>query len=389
MKTIYKFLAIALVFASCGKETAKSVKEIVASNNLKEIVTKKSELNSKLAALNTEIKQLNTAIERLDTIKKNPLVTAQIIKKEIFTHFIELQGNVQTKQNVLIYPETAGTLEEIFVTKGQKVTKGQALAKINDGGLKEQVAQLETTTVLAKTTFERQQRLWNQKIGSEIQFLQAKTNYEAQQNTLEQLKIQLNKATIKAPFSGIVDDIIKDKGTVVAPGMGAELFRIINLNNMYIEADIPETYISHITKGKDVEIYFPVLGEKVTSKVKQAANYINPANRTYQVEIDVPNNKNNIKPNLIAKLKINDYTNEVAMLIPQSIISENAAGDQYVYVVENLKENTGTAKQTIVKTGKTQGDVIEVLNGISIGDIVIKAGARSVKNGQEVTISSK
>mgnify|MGYP001049269747 CR=1 FL=1 len=389
MKTIYKFLAIALVFASCGKETAKSVKEIVASNNLKEIVTKKSELNSKLAALNTEIKQLNTAIERLDTIKKNPLVTAQIIKKEIFTHFIELQGNVQTKQNVLIYPETAGILEEIFVTKGQKVTEGQALAKINDGGLKEQVAQLETTTVLAKTTFERQQRLWNQKIGSEIQFLQAKTNYEAQQNTLEQLKIQLNKATIKAPFSGIVDDIIKDKGTVVAPGMGAELFRIINLNNMYIEADIPETYISHITKGKDVEIYFPVLGEKVTSKVKQAANYINPANRTYQVEIDVPNNKNNIKPNLIAKLKINDYTNEVAMLIPQSIISENAAGDQYVYVVENLKENTGTAKQTIVKTGKTQGDVIEVLNGISIGDIVIKAGARSVKNGQEVTISSK
>ncbi len=389
MKIIYKLLAIAFVFASCSKEPVKSVEEIIASNNLKAIVTKKSDLNSKITTLHAKIKQLNTAIERLDTVKKIPLVTAQTITKQSFTHFIELQGNVQSKQNVLVYPETAGTLEKIFVTKGQKVSKGQALAKINDGGLKEQVAQLETTTVLAKTTFERQQRLWKQKIGSEIQYLQAKTNYEAQENTLKQLKIQLEKSTIKAPFSGIVDDIIKDEGTVVGPGMGAELFRIVNLSNMYIEADIPETYISHVTKGKHVEIYFPVLDEKVSSKVKQAANFINPANRTYLVEIDVPNDKKNIKPNLIAKLKINDYTNEEAMLIPQSIISENAAGDQYVYVVENLKKDTGTAKQTIVETGKTQGDVIEVLNGIAIGDIVIKAGARSVKNGQKVKISSK
>lgn len=389
MKTIYKLLAIALIFASCGKEAEKSVEDIIASNNLKEIITKKSELNSKLSALNTEIKQLNTAIEKLDTVKKIPLVTAITIKKETFNHFVELQGDVQTKQNVLIYPETAGTLEKIFVKEGQKVSKGQTLAKIDDGGLQEQVAQLEATTALAKTTFERQKRLWNQKIGSEIQYLQAKTNYESQQNTLKQLKIQLGKSTIKAPFSGIIDDVIKDEGTVVAPGMGAELFRIVNLSNMYIEADIPENYIKNITKGKDVEIYFPVLGEKVTSKVKQSGNFINPANRTYQVEIDVPNSKNNIKPNLIAKLKINDYTNEEAILIPQSIISENAAGDQYVYVVKNLKKNTGTATQTIVKTGKTQGDVIEVLEGIASGDILIEAGARSVKNGQEVKISSK
>jgi RND family efflux transporter MFP subunit len=386
MKTIYSLLAIAFVFASCAKEETKSIEEVIASNNIKEIRTKKGELDKQQIELNNKIKQLNAAIEQLDTVKKLPLVTALTAKKEVFRHYVELQGDVQTKQNVLIYPETAGTLEKVLVKEGQKVTKGQILAKIDDGGLKEQVAQLEATTALAKTTFERQKRLWDQKIGSEIQFLQAKTSYNSQKNTLKQLKIQLEKSAIKAPFSGIIDDVIKDEGTVVAPGPGAELFRIINLSNMYIEAAVPETYISDVTKGKGVEVYFPVLGERIDAKVRQSGNFINPANRTYQIEIAIPNSKNNIKPNLTAKLKINDYTNKESILIPQSIISENAAGEQYVYLIKDEKDNEGIAAQTVVKTGKTQGDVIEILEGISTGDKLIEAGARSVKDGQEVKI---
>ncbi|MEN8882173.1 MAG: efflux RND transporter periplasmic adaptor subunit [Polaribacter sp.] len=387
MKKIYLALLTTLILASCGEKKEQSLDDVIATKNLKEIRNKKSELDKQVADISQKIKKLNKEIEKLDTIKKAPLVTAFSIKNEVFTHFLELQGNVKTKQNVLIYPEMPGTLEKVLVKEGQKVTKGQILAKIDDGGMAQQVAQLEATTALAKTTYERQKRLWGQKIGSEIQFLQTKTNYEAQKNTLAQLKKQLDKSTIRAPFSGIIDEVIKNQGNVVSPGPGSAIFRIVNLSNMYIEADVPETYITNITKGKDVEIQFPVLGKTIETKVRQTGNFINPSNRTFKVEIGVPNQDRSIKPNLTAKLKINDYTSPKAILIPQSIISENAEGKQYVYVVKNIKNNIGTAMQTVVKTGKTQGDIIEILEGISVGDQLIEAGARTVKDGQEVKIS--
>ena len=387
MKKIYLALLTTLILASCGEKKEQSLDDVIATKNLKEIRNKKSELDKQVADISEKIKKLNKEIEKLDTIKKAPLVTAFSIKNEVFTHFLELQGNVKTKQNVLIYPEMPGTLEKVLVKEGQKVAKGQILAKIDDGGMAQQVAQLEATTALAKTTYERQKRLWGQKIGSEIQFLQTKTNYEAQKNTLAQLKKQLDKSTIRAPFSGIIDEVIKNQGNVVSPGPGSAIFRIVNLSNMYIEADVPETYITNITKGKDVEIQFPILGKTIETKVRQTGNFINPSNRTFKVEIGVPNQDRSIKPNLTAKLKINDYTSPKAILIPQSIISENAEGKQYVYVVKNIKNNIGTAMQTVVKTGKTQGDVIEILEGISVGDQLIEAGARTVKDGQEVKIS--
>ena len=387
MKKIYLALLTTLILASCGEKKEQSLDDVIATKNLKEIRNKKSELDKQVADISEKIKKLNKEIEKLDTIKKAPLVTAFSIKNEVFTHFLELQGNVKTKQNVLIYPEMSGTLEKVLVKEGQKVAKGQILAKIDDGGMAQQLAQLEATTALAKTTYERQKRLWGQKIGSEIQFLQTKTNYEAQKNTLAQLKKQLDKSTIRAPFSGIIDEVIKNQGNVVSPGPGSAIFRIVNLSNMYIEADVPETYITNITRGKDVEIQFPVLGKTIETKVRQTGNFINPSNRTFKVEIGVPNQDRSIKPNLTAKLKINDYTSPKAILIPQSIISENAEGKQYVYVVKNIKNNIGTAMQTVVKTGKTQGDIIEILEGISVGDQLIEAGARTVKDGQEVKVS--
>ena len=259
------------------------------------------------------------------------------------------------------------------------------MAKIDDGGLSQQLAQLKIQAELAKTTFERQQRLWDQKIGSEIQYLQTKTQYEASQNAVNQLKSQLAKTNVSAPFSGVIDEIITEQGTVVSPGQA--LFRIVNLNNMYLEADIPESYVASIKKGKDVVVEFPILGTTVNTKVRQTGNFINPSNRTYKAEIDVPNQDGAIKPNLTAKLKINDYTNKEAILIPQSIISENAEGDQYVYVIKDVEGNIGVAKQVVVKTGKTQEDIIEVLEGVSPGDMLIEEGARSVKDGQKVKIT--
>ncbi|MBG7612003.1 efflux RND transporter periplasmic adaptor subunit [Polaribacter sp. BAL334] len=387
MRTIYALLVTTIIFISCGEKKQPTLDEVITTQDLTTIHAKKSELDKQSQEISEKIKLLITEIDKLDTLKRVPLVTALEAKNEVFNHYVELQGDVKTKQNVLIYPEMPGTLEKVYVTRGQNVVKGQLLATIDDGGMSQQVAQLEATTALAKTTFERQKSLWSQKIGSEIQFLQTKTNYEAQKNSLEQLKKQLGKASIRAPFSGVIDEVIKDQGTVVAPGMSSEIFRIVNLNNMYIETAVPEKYISTITKGKAVEVFLPMLSKTLNTKIRETGNFINPANRTFMIEIEVPNSDKSIKPNLTAKLKINDYTNQKALLIPQSIISENAEGQQYVYIITDLNGNKGFAKQTVVKTGKTEGDVIEILEGISEGDMLIQAGARSVKNGQEVKIS--
>ena len=386
MRKIYSLLLALFILSSCGGDKKEqSLEEVIATKDLKQIRTKKSELDKKVQEISNKIKTLNTAIEKLDTLKRIPLVTAITAKNEIFTHYLELQGDVQTKKNVLISPEMNGVLNSVFVKEGQNVKKGQVLAKIDDNGLSNQLKQLKVQEALAKTTFERQQRLWNQKIGSEIQFLQAKANYEAQSNAVIQLEKTLDNVNISAPFSGIIDDVIIEQGNLVSPGMG--VFRIVNLSNMYIQADVPETYISNITPGKSVAINFPILGKTLDTKVRQTGNFINPANRTFKIEIDIPNQDRSIKPNLTAKLKINDYTNPEAILIPQSIISENAEGKQYVYVVKNIKGNKGTAKQVVVQTGKTQGDIIEVIEGVAVGDQLIKAGARSVKDNQEVKIS--
>ena len=220
-----------------------SIESLVSSGNLAELEAKKKEIATNLEIINKDLQAINLAISKKDTLKKLPLITAFTAKSTIFTHYLEIQGNVKTKQNILVYPEMPGILRKIFVQEGQRVTEGQLLATIDDGGLSNQVAQVEATTQLAKTTFKRQERLWKQKIGSEIQFLQTKTNYEAQTNALKQLKSQQAKASVRAPFSGVVDNIIKEPGTVIAPGQGSEIFRIVNLNNMYVEAEVPEKYI--------------------------------------------------------------------------------------------------------------------------------------------------
>mgnify|MGYP001795990969 CR=1 FL=1 len=387
MKTrIALFTLMLIILAACGNEPG-SVDALISSGNLEGIRTKKKELTEQRRSLEREIALLDSAISANDENRKLPLVTTFEAKQAAFDHYIELQGDVTTKQNVLIYPEMAGTLLKVYIAEGDPVVKGQLLASIDDGGMKSQLQQMKTQLELAKTTFERQERLWEQKVGSEIQYLQAKTSYEAQDNAVKQMESQLSKYSIRAPFSGVIDDVIKDQGTVVSPGQGSEVFRIVNLSNMYIEVNVPETYISTITPGKMVKVYFPVLDETIDSKVRQTGNFINPDNRSFTVEIPVPNKGRNIKPNLTAKVQINDYRNDAAILIPQSVISENSEGEQYAFVVSGINgENIAKANKNIIKTGKTQGDYVEVLEGINNGDNIIEEGARAVKDGQEVKI---
>ncbi|MFS4455127.1 efflux RND transporter periplasmic adaptor subunit [Maribacter sp. 2304DJ31-5] len=389
MKKIIYF-GTALLLFSCGNTSQQSIDDLIEQGNLEALRARKTELSDSQKTLQVDLRKLDSAIASKTGKANLDLVTTITAKEEVFNHYLELQGNVKTKQNVLIYPEMPGTLQRVYVTEGQRVKKGQLLASIDDGGMSSQLAQLKTQAELAKTTYERQKRLWEQKIGSEIQFLQAKTNYEATQNSVNQAQSQLGKSSIRAPFSGIIDNVIKDQGTVVAPGQGSEVFRIVNLNDMYIEVDVPENYLPGIAVGKEAKVYFPVLGDTINTKVRQTGNFINPNNRAFNVEIPVPNKEGTIKPNLTAKVNINDYTNDKAIVVPQSIISENAEGEQYIYIAERTgSDKEATISKRIVTTGKTQGTVVEILAGISEGDFVIMEGARSVKDGQKVEIKDQ
>jgi len=386
MKYIYILVIGSFLILSCGGNKEITIEDVIASGNLEEIRARRTEVVAKQQVLNDAIKKLDLKIATLDLTKKLPLITAIKIEERIFNHYLELQGNVNTKNLLVIYPEYSGILSKVYVKEGQKVKKGQILAKIDDAGMSQQVAQLQIQSDLAKTTFERQKRLWDQKIGSEIQYLQAKSSYESQLKAVNQAQSQLAKTVVRAPFSGTIDDVITEQGSVVAPGQ-SQLMRIVNLDDMYIETNVPENYISNVTKNKNVEVEFPVLNKTINAKVRQAGDFINPANRTFKVEIAIPNKDKSIKPNLTAKLKINDYTNKQALLLPQSIISENAEGQQYVYVITEKKSNQeAIAKKVIIETGKTQGDVIEILKGINNGDEIINEGARNVKHGQTVKI---
>jgi RND family efflux transporter MFP subunit len=386
MKYIYSIVMVALIFVSCSGDKKNSVESVIESGNLETIRKKRGDLVNDQQVLQDQIKLLDDKIKVLDTSKNVPLITTFNAKVEVFNHILELQGNVTTKNLLTVTPEYSGILTSVYVKEGQKVNKGQILAKIDDGGLGQQLAQFRIQADLAKTTYERQKRLWDQNIGSEIQFLQAKSTYEGQEKAINQLQQQISKTTVRAPFTGTIDDVITEQGSVVAAGQ-TPLIRIVNLDDMYIETEVPERYVADVVKGKNVTVELPVLGKSIDTKIRQAGDVINQANRTFKAEIEIPNRDKSIKPNLTARLKINDYTNENALLIPQSVISENADGEQYVYVVTDKNaKGIGMAKRVIIETGKTQGDVIEVLKGIENGTEIIKEGARSVRDGQSVEV---
>lgn len=379
-----------LILTACGGE-APTTEEIIASGDTAAVNAKKTELLNQKKELETEISSIEEYLDKNTVRKAGALVSIQTLQDTLYNHFIELQGSVDTKQNITIMAEMAGVLTNVYVKEGQKVTKGQRLARIDDGGVSQQIEQMKVQSQLAKTTYDRQKRLWDQKIGSEIQYLQAKANYESQQSAINAMQSQLAKSVVTAPFSGTIDDVITEQGNVVTPGM-TQLFRIVNLDNMYIEVEVPETYIASINEGTDVKVEFPVLGETMDSKVRQTSSFINPSNRSFKIEIPVDNKAKNVKPNLTARLKINDYTKEGAILIPLSVINENQNGEQYVMTAVDLKDGgefkTATAKRKIVQTGKTSTNMVEITDGLKPGDVIIVEGARSVKEDQQIRVKA-
>ena len=386
MKHILSITLIALLITSCGNEKNKdSVEAIISEGNITEMKTKRNQVLASYDSIGKILSSLEVAISEKDTLKRLPLVTSYKVKDTIFNHYIDIQGDVDTKENLIIYPEFAGTLTNVYVKEGQDVSKGQLLARIDDGGLSSQLAQMQTQYELAKTTFERQKRLWEQKIGSEIQFLQAKANMEGLGSSVKQMQSQVGKTSVRAPFTGTIDEIITDQGQVVSPG-GSQLMRIVNLRNMYVKASIPENYLGTIKKGTTVNVEFPSLGESIKGKVRQVGNFINPNNRTFKVEIAIPNKEQQIKPNLIANLEINDYSKENAILVPDNVIQENAKGEKFVYVINNLKESEAKVVKTKVNTGMAYNGYIEIINGLETGQTIVKDGAITMRNGLDVKV---
>ena len=387
MKKILYISLLGLLITSCGGDSkTASVDKAIESKDLTTIKTTRAEIQKQYDAIAAELAKLDLAIAELDTLKKSALVTTAIVNDTIFTHYIDIQGNVDTKQNLIIYPEYSGVLSQVYVKSGQKVNKGQILARIDDGGLSNQLAQMETQATLAKTTFERQKNLWDKKIGSEIQFLQAKTNYEAQMKAVAQMRAQLGKTIVKAPFSGVIDEVITEKGQVVGPGQ--QLMRIVNLSDMYVSANVPESFIGKIKNGAIVDVEVKSTGKIYKGKVRQIGNYINPNNRNFSIEVAVPNSDNLLRPNQVAVLKIEDYKKPNAILVPESIVTENAVGEKIIYTVDTSGKEPKAIKKTIV-VGLTSGANIEVKSGLNKGEQIIIEGARSVQNGDVVEIIKK
>ena len=387
MKKILYISLLGLLITSCGGDSkTASVDKAIESKDLTTIKTTRAEIQKQYDAIAAELAKLDLAIAELDTLKKSALVTTAIVNDTIFTHYINIQGNVDTKQNLIIYPEYSGVLSQVYVKSGQKVNKGQILARIDDGGLSNQLAQMETQATLAKTTFERQKNLWDKKIGSEIQFLQAKTNYEAQMKAVAQMRAQLGKTIVKAPFSGVIDEVITEKGQVVGPGQ--QLMRIVNLSDMYVSANVPESFIGKIKNGAIVDVEVKSTGKTYKGKVRQIGNYINPNNRNFSIEVAVPNSDNLLRPNQVAVLKIEDYKKANAILVPESIVTENKKKKKIIYTVDTSGKEPKAIKKTIV-VGLTSGANIEVKSGLNKGEQIIIEGARSVQNGDVVEILKK
>lgn len=384
-KTLYTLITTFLLVA-CGGGNNQSVDKLLEEKNLDKIRQKRTEILSQYDAIGEDLKRLDGAIGELDTLQKMPLVTAITVTDTIFKHYIDLQGNVETNQNIIIYPEFSGVLIRVLVREGQKVSKGQTLAIIDDGGLRQQLQQLESQAELAKTTFDRQKRLWEQKIGSEIQYLQAKTSMESQSKLVEQLKSQLAKTVIKASFAGVVDDVITDQGQVVMSGQ-SQLFRLVNLDDMYVKAEIPENYLSNVAVNSEVQIEIPSLGKNYTGKVRQVGSFINPNNRSFSVEISVPNLDKLLRPNQIAKLLINDYTNPNGILIPENIIKENSLSQKIAYVISTIDEkDEATVSEVELKLGYTSGIFVEVLSGLKAGQKIVAEGSKNIEDRQKVKI---
>jgi len=385
MNKIYTLLLI-IIISGCNSSRNASIESLVESRDLEELKKRKKEYVDAMNTMKVELNEINDGISLLDENERLTLVSKYEIQQTIFNTYIEAQANLKTRKNILILPEFQGTLEKVFVSEGQKVKKGQLLAEINDSGLNEQYEQMVIQAEFAKENFERTQRLWDNNIGSEMQYLKSKTDFEASKKMVDQMKDRLSKTKIYAPFDGEIDEIISNVGSNLIPGV-SQILRLVNLDIIYAESFVSEKYISFIGEGTEAIVQIPLLNMDYRSSVNQTGNFINPSNRTFRIEVPVENFDNRIKQNLDAKIKINIYKKDDAIVIPLRIVREDALGKNFVYVMsEDNKEGVYLTSKQFITLGNKSEDKVEVTEGLALGDIVVLEGAYSVEDSQRVKL---
>ena len=385
MKKLYISI-LTLIIISCNSSGSSNITSLIENGDLEELKKRKKEYVDTMNTMQVELNEINDGIAFLDENEKLTLVSNYEIKEKVFNSYMEAQANLKTRKNVLILPEFQGTLEKIFVYEGQYVKKGKLLAEINDSGLQEQLEQLTIQANFAKENFERTERLWNNNIGSEIQFLKSKTDFESSQKMVEQMKDRLAKTKIYAPFDGEVDEIISNQGSNLIPGV-SQILRLVNLDKIYAEASVSEKYISFIEEGTEAIVQIPLLGKEIKSQIIQTGNFINPSNRTFRVEVPVENIDKKIKQNLDAKIKINIYSKDEAVVIPLRIVREDASGKNFVYVInQDVKEGVYITSKTFISLGNKNNTDVEVTEGLKIGDMLVLEGASIVEDSQRVKL---
>ena len=346
---------------------------------------KKKEYVDLMNDLRLDLNEINNGIMLLDENEQIQVISKfNVIEKE-FTTYVELQANLKSRKNVVILSEFQGALKNLFVREGQLVKKGELLAEINDSGLKEQLDQMLIQANYTKDNFDRVKRLWEKNIGSEMQFLKAKSDFETNNKMVEQIRDQLSKTKIYAPFDGEIDEIISNLGSNLVPG--SPILRVVNLDIIYAEAQVPEKYVSSIELGTEALVSIPLLNKEVTSKIVQSGNFINPNNRTFRVEAPVENKDKRIKQNLNARIKIKNYSNIKALVVPLRVIREDASGRPFIYkLVETDKKDILLTVKIFVETGANNDEEIEITKGLSIGDIIVLEGANNVEDNQRVRV---
>ena len=385
MNKIFTLLLI-IIISGCNSSRNASIESLIESGDLDELKKRKKEYVDAMNTMKIELNEINNGISLLDENERLTLVSKYEIQQTVFNTYIEAQANLKTRKNIIILPEFQGTLEKVLVREGQKVKRGQLLAEINDSGLNEQYEQMIIQADFAKENFERTQRLWDKNIGSEMQYLKSKTDYEASKKIVEQMKDRLSKTKIYAPFSGEIDEIISNVGSNLIPGV-SQILRLVNLDRIYAESFVSEKYISFINEGTEAIVKIPLLNAEIESSVNQTGNFINPSNRTFRIEVPMENFDNRIKQNLDAKIKINIYKKNDAIVIPLRIVREDALGKNFVYLMtEDNKEGVYLTSKRFITLGNKSEDRVEVIGGLNLGDIVVLEGAYSVEDSQRVKL---
>ena len=346
------------------------------------------EKQKELKGLTKLVGKLEQEIDSLDpnSKKEKPrtLVTTKTVERKNFERFIDIQSNVQSDDIVMASSETGGRLLQVSAKEGAYVKRGQQIAKVDMETVNKQIDELNKALELASDVYDRQKRLWDQNIGSEIQYLQAKNNKERIEKSLETVNFQLTKANVYAPISGVVDMVFAKTGEMAGPG--TPIVQILSTGIVKVVADVPEKYLKSVKRGEMVTVKFPALDMETKARVSLIGSSINPDNRTFKVEVNVPNQKGLLKPNLLASMLLKDFTQKDAVVVPIELVQQEVSGRSYVYI-KGANEEGDIAKKVIVETGESYDGEIIVVSGLKGGEEIIVSGARGLAKDELIKIT--